>query len=94
MQQVAIDAIHIAAPFRFLNLIDQLIQVLHLVHELHGRLEVELFAAVETVLRPHRIEEIHFLCELSELRVEFRITKTVLHQCLQLLTLLCRHGVQ
>ena len=47
------------------HLVDELVELMHFLHELHRRLEVEVLVAGEPVALAFRIQKIHFLCELS-----------------------------
>ena len=71
-------------PFGVLHLVDHVVELVHFVHQLHRGFEVELFVAAELVAGAVRVQEVHLLRELAQLRFEFRIAELVAHQRLQL----------
>ena len=93
LKQVTVDVAEVAAAFGVLHLADEVIEPLHLVHELHGRFEAQLLAAVEAILATLRAQEVHALHQPGEFAVQFRVVEAVLQETLQLRPLFGGKGI-
>ena len=61
MHQIAVDMVRVAAAFGRLYLGDEVVDLVHLIHEFHGSFEIDLFLTIEAISGSLWIKEIHFL---------------------------------